>query len=96
MKVLWTYLKPYRWWIMLALALADIAQILPLYDPVLFGLIIDRYAFNPGNRPESELVRGVSFLLGLAIAIALAARLTMTFKDYVIRIVVQKFGMQIL
>lgn len=95
MKVLWTYLKPYRWWIALALFLAGIAQILSLYDPVIFGMIIDRYAFNPENKTESELVQGVTFLLAIAVGIALAARLAMTFKDYVIRIVVQKFGMQI-
>jgi ATP-binding cassette subfamily B protein len=95
MKILWTYLNPYRWWIILALFLAGLAQVLALYDPVIFGKIIDQYALNPGNKTEKELVSAVLFWLGIAIAIALVARLALTFKDYVMRMVVQKFGMQI-
>jgi ATP-binding cassette subfamily B protein len=95
MKILWTYLKPYQWWIALALTLAGIAQVLSLYDPVIFGKIIDQYALNPGNKTEHELVQSVIFWLSIAIGIALVARLALTFKDYVMRMVVQKFGMQI-
>ena len=95
MKILWTYLKPYQWWIVLALSLAGAAQILSLYDPIIFGNIIDKYVLNPGNKTEDQLVKGVSFWLGIAIAIALTARLIMGFRDYVMRLIVQKFGMQI-
>ena len=95
MKILWAYLKPYHKWTLLALALAGIAQILSLYDPVIFGKIIDKYTFNPGHLNENELIRSVLFWLTIAIIIALAARLALTFKDYVMRMVVQKFGMQI-
>jgi ATP-binding cassette subfamily B protein len=95
MKILLSYLQPYRWWIMLALLLAAAAQVLSLYDPVIFGRIIDDYALNPGTKTEEELLKGVSFWMAIAIAIALAARAVMTCKDYVIRLVVQKFGMQI-
>ncbi len=95
MRIMWKYLQPFRWWIVLALSLAGVAQILSLYDPIIFGQIIDGYALNPGNKTQDELIRGASILLGIAVAIALAARLAMTFKDYVIRMIVQKFGMQI-
>ena len=95
MKLLWTYLKPYRGLISLALGLAGIAQILTLYDPIIFGQIIDRYAVNPGDLSDDEMISGVLRLLALALAIALAAQLFLAFKDYVIRLVVQKFGMQI-
>lgn len=95
MKLLWTYLKPYRGLIFLALGLAGIAQILTLYDPIIFGQIIDRYAVNPGDLSDDEMISGVLRLLALALAIALAAQLFLAFKDYVIRLVVQKFGMQI-
>ncbi len=95
MKILWTYLKPYRWWIFLALALAGIAQILSLYDPVIFGKIIDQYALNPGSKTEDQLINGTVFWLIIAIGIALVARLLLSFKDYVMRMVVQKFGMQV-
>jgi ATP-binding cassette subfamily B protein len=95
MHILQIYLKPYRWWIILALGLAGIAQILSLYDPVIFGKIIDNYALNPGNRTKEALINGVLFWLGIAVGIALAARVFMAIKDYVIRLVVQRFGMQI-
>jgi ATP-binding cassette subfamily B protein len=95
MKVLWTYLKPYRYWILLALILAGVAQILVLYDPIIFGKIIDRFALHPGTQVEEYLVKGVIYWLGIAVGIALAARMVLAFKDYVVRLVIQKFGMQI-
>ncbi|HKO82282.1 MAG TPA: ABC transporter ATP-binding protein, partial [Chitinophagaceae bacterium] len=95
MKILWTYLKPHRWLIILSLSLAGVAQLLTLVDPIIFGKIIDEYATNPGTKTENELVKGVSFWLGIAVVIALLARLAKTFQDYVMRLVVQKFGMQI-
>jgi ATP-binding cassette subfamily B protein len=95
MKILWQYLKPYRKLVFVALLLAGIAQILSLYDPIILGRIIDDYTLNPDSRTEPEQIRGVLVLLGIALAIALAARLFLSFKDYVMRLVVQKFGMQI-
>lgn len=95
MLLLWKYLNPYRWWVLLALLLAGSAQILSLYDPIIFGKIIDQYALNQNGKSNTELVNGVLQLLGLAIAIALASLLFRSFKDYVLRMIVQKFGMQI-
>lgn len=95
MDLLWNYLKPYRWWVGLSLLLAGIAQILSLYDPIIFGKIIDDYALNPKHQDQNELVHGALKLLALAVAIALASRLVSSFKDYVLRMIVQKFGMQI-
>ena len=95
MNILWYYLKPHRWLIVLALFLAGIAQLLTLVDPLIFGKIIDDYATNPGSKTEKELVNGVSFWLLIAVAIALLARLAKTLQDYVMRLAVQKFGMQI-
>ena len=95
MKILWQYLKPYRNLVFAALLLAGVAQILSLYDPIILGRIIDEYTINPESKSEEDLVRGVLTLLGIALVIALAARLFQSFKDYVMRLVVQKFGMQI-
>lgn len=95
MKVIWKYLQPYRWWILLALVLAGAAQVLALYDPVIFGKIIDEYALKPGDKSDEEMVNGVMLLLALAIGLALAARLFLVFKDFALRLVIQRFGMQI-
>jgi len=88
-------LKPHRWFIILSLSLAGVAQLLTLVDPIIFGKIIDDYTTNTGTQTESELVKGVSFWLAIAVIIALLARLAKTFQEYVMRLVVQKFGMQI-
>jgi len=95
MKILWKYLRPQNRLIILALLLAGLAQLLSLIDPIIFGKIIDNYANNPLKRPENELVRGVLFWLFLALGVAIAARLAKNFQDYVMRLAVQKFGMQI-
>ena len=95
MKILWKYLKPQRNYIYIALLLAAVAQLLSMIDPIIFGKIIDDYANNMGGRSEQELVRGVLFWLAVAIAIALLARLSRSFQEYVMRLAVQRFGMQI-
>jgi len=95
MKILWKYLKPQRNYIYIALLLAGVAQLLSMIDPIIFGKIIDDYANNMGGRSEQELVRGVLFWLAVAIAIALLARLSRSFQEYVMRLAVQRFGMQI-
>ena len=85
MKILWTYLEPYRWLILLSLVLAGAAQLLSLVDPIIFGKIIDGYAFSTVQRTERELVRGVLRLLALAVGIALLSRFarTMSVKSVV-------------
>lgn len=95
MTILWTYLKPYRWLAVLALALAGIAQILALVDPIIFGKLIDEYATNPGRKTDSEKINGVLFLLGLAVGVAVLSNITKAFQEYTTRLVVQKFGTDI-
>lgn len=95
MKLLWKYLKPQQWLIVVSLTLAGISQLLSLVDPLIFGKIIDDYATQPGNHTEQELVKGVLFWLGIAIGIAILARIAKSFQEYFTRLVVQKFGMQI-
>ena len=93
MQLFWKYLKPYAWQIALAMVLAGTAQILALYDPVIFGKIVDGYALKPSV--TGEFPSGIINLLMLAIGIALAALLFLSLKDYVLRMIVQRFGMDI-
>lgn len=95
MKILWNYLKPHKWLVVWSLLLAGISQILVMTDPLIFGKIIDDYAGKTGSKSEPELVKGVLFWLGIAVVIALLARLAKSFQEYVLRLVVQKFGMQV-
>ncbi|HVK47313.1 MAG TPA: ABC transporter ATP-binding protein [Pseudobacter sp.] len=95
MQILWKYLQPQRWLILLSLVLAGIAQILSLIDPVIFGKIIDDYAGQINIKPREELVKGVLWWLFIAIAIATLARVARAFQEYFTRLAVQKFGLQI-
>ncbi len=95
MKILWKYLRPHRKLIFFSLLLAGIAQLLTLIDPLIFGKIIDDYTTNPEGRTENELIKGVLFWLSIAVGIALLSRLCKAFQDYVMRLAVQRFGMQI-
>ncbi|MEN6397316.1 MAG: ABC transporter ATP-binding protein [Methanoregula sp.] len=95
MSVLWKYIKPQKWLIVVALAFAGISELLNLIDPLIFGKIIDDYALNPGNSTEEMLVKGVLFWLGVAVTIAILAQVTTAFQDYFTRLAVKKFGMQI-
>lgn len=95
MKILWRYLKPFKWGVVLTMVLAGASQLLSLIDPVIFGKIIDQYALNPQHKPENELISGVLWWLVIAIAVAMGARLTKTFQDYVMKLTVQKFGKRI-
>ena len=95
MRILWKYFKQQKWRVLFALLLATAAQLLSLTDPVIFGKIVDQYATNPGNLSQQQLVNGVLYWLGIAIAIAVAARVAKAFQEYFTRQAVQQFGMQI-
>lgn len=95
MHILWKYLHPQRWLVLLSLVLAATAQVLSLIDPVIFGKIIDDYAGKINLRPREELIKGVLWWLMIAIVVALLARVAKAFQEYFTRLAVQKFGMQI-
>lgn len=95
MRILWKYLRPQRGLILAALALALAAHLFNLVDPIIFGKIIDDYASGPAGRAESEMVRGVLFWLAVAASIALLARLFKALQEYVSRMAVARFGLNI-
>lgn len=95
MSILWKYFKLQKTWVLLALFLAALAQLLSLTDPIIFGKIIDEYAANPYHLSQDDLVRGVLYWLGVAVVIAIAARIAKAFQEYFTRKAVQQFGMHI-
>ncbi|HVZ96999.1 MAG TPA: ABC transporter ATP-binding protein [Chitinophagaceae bacterium] len=95
MKILWKYLKPHRTLIFLSLLFAAIAQLLNLLDPVIFGKIIDRFATNKYNLPETALIHGIINWLLLASGIALLSKIFKALQDYITRKAVARFGMLI-
>jgi ATP-binding cassette subfamily B protein len=110
MKILLTYLKPYKWLIVLALLLAAINQVFSMLDPFFFGKLIDQFARHPketgyydakkafhstGIRSQSDFIRGVLKLLGILISVAMVSRIAKAFQDYFGNVIVQKFGAKI-
>jgi ATP-binding cassette subfamily B protein len=95
MNVLWNYLKPHRWLVALSLLLAGASQILTMLDPLIFGKIIDDFTRKTQIHASDKQVKEVLFWLLVATGIALLARLSKAIQEYLMRLVVQRFGMQI-
>jgi ATP-binding cassette subfamily B protein len=108
MKILLYYLRPYKWLVALSLLLASVNQVFSLLDPLIFGKIIDQLANHPhvlrktvnGEivetvRTEGEFIKGVLWLLFLAISVAMVSRIAKAFQDYFSSVVIQKFGASI-
>ena len=101
MKLLLKYLKPYRWMILLALFLASVNQVFSLFSPMIIGKIMDNLATHPhvdalGKlRLKSEYISGVLYFLGLLIGTAMVSRIAKAFQDYMVNVIVQKFGAKI-
>ncbi len=108
MKILLHYLKPFKWLVGLSLLLASVNQVFSLLDPLIFGKIIDQFANNPHvwkktidgqlvevARSEGEFMKGVLWLLFLAISVAMVSRIAKAFQDYFSSVVIQKFGASI-
>jgi ATP-binding cassette subfamily B protein len=101
MKILLTYLKPYKWHVALALLLAGINQTFSMFDPMIFGKLLDQYASHPKIGPdglprnEEAYIRGISGMLLLLVGTAMVSRIAKAFQDYTVNVIIQKFGAKI-
>ena len=92
MKLLLHYLDRYRWQVALAFLLATINQTFSLLDPYIFGKLIDSYAKNPKAYTEPAYLKGVGLMILAIIGVAMVSRIAKTLQDYVVNLVIQKFG----
>ncbi|MCW3086461.1 MAG: ABC-type multidrug transport system, ATPase and permease component [Bacteroidetes bacterium] len=102
MKLLFNYLKKYRWLVGLALLLAAVNQIFSLMDPYIFRLILDGYVTDPHHQTSTHAaltkevyVKGVVFLILLSMGAAMVSRIAKNFQDYAVNVITQKLGAQI-
>jgi ATP-binding cassette subfamily B protein len=101
MKILLTYLKPYKWHVALALLLAGINQTFSMFDPMIFGKLLDQYASHPKIGPdglprnEEAYIRGIFGMLMLLVGTAMVSRIAKAFQDYTVNVIIQKFGAKI-
>ncbi|OJW79469.1 MAG: ABC transporter ATP-binding protein [Bacteroidetes bacterium 46-16] len=98
MKLLLQYLSKYKGLIVLALVLAAINQVFSLFDPMIGGKLLDGYVNHPRKgtdgiaRNLSEYLWGATGLIGLLIGVAMVSRIAKAFQDYVVNVIIQKFG----
>jgi ATP-binding cassette subfamily B protein len=98
MKILFQYIKPFKGLVLLAFILAGINQTFSLFDPMIFGKLIDEFAKNPmvdaagKHRTQSDFLRGVSNMLLLLVGTAMVSRIAKAFQDYTVNVIIQKFG----
>ncbi|WP_313092242.1 ABC transporter ATP-binding protein [Chryseobacterium flavum] len=109
MKILFRYLKPYQWLIVISLLLATINQVFSLFAPAITGNILDQLVTHPNFFDKEKLLprnlheylygspvyHGAFYFLGLLIGTAMVSRIAKAFQDYVVSVITQKFGAKI-
>lgn len=95
MKILWHYLKPFKKLVAFSLLLAAINQTFSLFDPWIFGKMIDKFANHASSYTQPEFVKGVALYLLLLVGTAMVSRIAKAFQDYFSSVVIQKFGASI-
>ena len=95
MKILWQYLKPFKKLVAFSLLLAAINQTFSLFDPWIFGKMIDKFANHAASFTETAFMKGVLFYLLLLVGTAMVSRIAKAFQDYFSSVVIQKFGASI-
>jgi ATP-binding cassette subfamily B protein len=92
MKILFTYLRNYKGLIALALLLAATSQVFSLLDPHITGKIVDNFIERRDAQTRDEFIKGILYLVGLAVGAAMVSRIAKNLQDYFTSIVVQKLG----
>ena len=98
MKILIQYIKPFKGLVFLAFLLAAINQTFSLFDPMIFGKLIDEFAKNPfldpagKERTQAMFLKGVGNMLLLLVGTAMVSRIAKAFQDYIVNVIIQKFG----
>ncbi len=103
MKILWQYLKPFKWLVFLSLGLAAINQCFSLLDPYFVGKLLDNFINHPTFFDANKIVPrnynqyfiGVLKMVGILIGVAMVSRIAKAFQDYFSSVVIQKFGAKI-
>ncbi len=95
MKILLSYLRKYWKLCVLVIILAAINQTFSLLDPLIFRHVIDDYATKFDTYTLAQFLRGVIFLLSLAVGAAFVSRTAKNFQDYYLNTVTQRVGAKI-
>ncbi|MEY2836468.1 MAG: hypothetical protein RLZZ557_2130, partial [Bacteroidota bacterium] len=101
MKLLYGYLKPYKWLIALTMLLATVNTVFSLIDPIIFGKII-KLSQDINTRQDNgspfgwdEFFSATIVLLLMSMGTAMVSRIAKNMQDYFANVVIQKFGAKI-
>ncbi len=86
--------------IVLAIVLAAVNQSFSLLDPLIAGKLMDRYVNHPLTHDKQGLLHrdlatymtGALGLIAALIGVAMVSRIAKNFQDYVVNVVIQKYG----
>jgi len=95
MKLLYSYLKQYKWLVFLALVLATINQVFSMLNPWVFQHIVDKYLTVKNTFTSDEFYKHILFWIGISMSFAMISRIAKNFQDYFTNVVTQKTGAQI-
>ena len=101
MKLLYGYLKHYKWLIGLTMLLATINTVFSLIDPIIFGKIIklsqdiNIKQENGSNFSWDDFFSATITLLLMSMGTAMMSRIAKNMQDYFANVVIQKFGARI-
>ncbi|MFT3825568.1 MAG: ABC transporter ATP-binding protein [Chitinophagaceae bacterium] len=104
MKILFTYLKPYRWLVALTMLLTAINTGVSLLDPILFGKLVSLADSYLNHKLPAKFdyfmtfswkTPGVVYIIILSMSVAMISRIAKNFQDYFLNVIIQKFGARV-
>ncbi len=103
MKLLMQYLGRYKLMIILAILLAAVNQSFSLLNPMIAGKILDKFVNHPFTVDKEGLIQRdlhtylmqALVMIGAIMGVAMVSRIAKNFQDYVVNVVIQKYGAQL-
>ena len=108
MKILFKYLEPYKWLVVLTLVLASLNTGFSLIDPLFLGKLVNlaqelklsvqagkKLSYNDYFNGFTWQKPGVWFIVICSISVAMISRIAKNFQDYFLQLVIQKFGAKV-
>lgn len=108
MKILFHYLKPHKWLVVLTIVLAAVNIGFSLVDPILLGKLVNlANEFGQSLKGNDHMSKerffnqwswdapGVWFIVLCSITVAMISRIAKNFQDYFLNVIIQKFGARV-
>lgn len=95
MKILFTFLKPYRKTLYLTLFLATINQCFSLLDPMIAGRILNNVILKFDELTREDYITTALTLVGMSVGVAMVSRIAKNIQDYYTSVIIQKLGADI-